>query len=722
MEPANQNRLLNKAFLLLCAGLCACSDSGSQKNATQEEDISKTKAVLSPTSSADYLKQALAWAKEKSPETMAAELAGSDWSKNDELLSWQYYIVRIAFIEAYGEEDATKRMQEIHNRSAQTAHTANNRINGNYRGQLGEEYPEIYEIALQQPDKAIENLEALLIHPNELDTLRSEVLLAYSKEEPEKALEMTHTTNDVRTFQTQKLILHDWAEREPRAAIAYLDVLAEKHSVTSLRHGLLLDVVRSHPMIALEAAANSPINHMNDWTLEKVAESYVRSNPEAGFEWLMQQDTLSDDMLEAGVDGLSSQHPDLADQLMKTVAPERWQFHFIRNIAQSKARKNIEEAMTWAAGLPLASHRTNAYLNILSIMAREQPDQIFSKLDSIQDFGISPDEHEKLAEALASGAPDTALNWAKTAVDSPAAARIFGLAAQEVIKNNPRRVGEILSVMDDSPYKREMIGTIIEGWFDTDRNGALDWVKNKATQNQIDKIVPEISKEWFGSDKNAALDFAKGLPPGEARTSILKRYIYSDSERNLAQVVQLIDAVEGDTDLYNLTKDAFSRGADVQPQKAKALALSIRDPEKRDHAIRGLAMALVDINPKDAAEWVGDAKFSNDENMKWAVAHLVDHYGRHDSKALAEWIVNLPDDKKRHLAAVRAAPRIVKSDVATAVRLVNSAQPGRSRSLTVIGTIENLPNPSSRNTFVNSVFLTQEEQEQVRKERERRGL
>lgn len=719
MQHRKLKVLFGCVLLLWVASFCGCSEQGA--GASKDPKSSAETAIdgLGELSSAEHLKLALAWAKGKTPEAMVAELAEMGWDNANESLSWRYYIVQIVFAEAYGKEAAAQRMQEAFAESAAAKQSSrHSRQEPRYNGNLGRHYPEIYELALQEPQRALDELDQLLLHPDELLSLKAEALIAYGAAHPLKALELLAEKTDIVTYHTQKSIVLNWAKEDAAAALRYVDELNEERSMLGLRHALLLDMVEYDPSRALEAAADSPINHQTNWTFEKVAESYIRQNPETGFEWLMQQESLSANLLEAGVDGLSSGHPDLADALMKTVEPERWQSHFLRNIAAAKAERDLSAALTWASQLPWESHRSYAYQNVLTVMARDQPEQLVATLGSIQDMGITTKGYSIIVDNLAKHHPETALRWIRSVPDSPASARLLGLAGEQIMKRNPNRIGELLAIMGQGKFNSAGIGKTVKGWLDANPGEAIAWVKNHATAEQLESIIPEIEKKWSNMDAKAAVDFAQTLPPGKARAAILVRYVRSESATDLRGVVQTLNSMQPGEDLHQLMNDAFVRGAAGNTDAAKTLALSVKDPATRDLAIRGVMSALYKEDVSEAAKWAQQVDFATVKNMKYALNPIVDNWARNDTGKLLDWVATLNDPETRQHAALRSTYRIDKDDTATAARLINLAPADNGRTREVMNAVRRLPDSYARDAFVSSIFLSKQEQDQIRKERE----
>lgn len=705
----------------LLAGLCGCSDSDPGENGVPERTLDQERFGWGEVSSVEYLQRALAWASGKTPEALVTELAAEDFGLDDEGLSWRYYVTLAAFMETYGAagaERAAAAFRDAFLKARSVPRTGTR----HYPGKLGGDYPDIYEIALEDPERALSELDSILVHPNELEKLRSEVIAAYGQARPAEALALLDELTNIVSYPPRKSIVLTWAKDDPEAALEYVDALNEERSMLGLRHELLLDMVRYAPLRALEAAVDSPINRETDYTLQKVAEAYVQAEPEKGFEWLMAQETLSHSLLKAGVDGLISGHPDLAEALMRSVDPDRWQAHFVRNLAVSRVTHGVAGAMAWAGELPGPEHRSNAYAGVFSVLAKDHPDQLLANLGSVQSLGISMRQYSKIAETFAAHHPEKAFNWAVSAPDSPAAAFIFGKAGRRLLNENPGRIGEVLAVVESGGFKSAVIDEIVRGWIDGDPGRAIAWVRNEADPSALDQIVPAIAAKWFGSDSNSALDFATGLPPGKARTALLGRYVGREAERNLEAVVRTLGSVEADSGVHGLMRKAFETGGEVRPQKAKALIPSIQNPDSRDGAIQGVIRALINIDPTETAAWIEEVEFAGEKNMEYSLRYAVDQWARRDRAAATDWALGLTDEAKRHHASLRLVGEVEEGDTARASRLLNSARPGESRVNATIRVLRQLPEGNAREAFVASVFLTKDEQQKLQEQRGKQGL
>ncbi len=678
-------------------------------------------AGLDPTPSLEHLLQALAWAEGKTPEAMARELAAEDWSGGGERLGWRQYITHAAFVDRYGEDEAAERMQAIlaerhpitvaeHTMEAPRSHS-----------RLSREYPEIFALALNEPELALQQIDSVLIHPDEQAKLKGEVIAAYGLEHPLEALGFLDAHWQIPPFEAQEAIIRSWARDDVEAALAYVNDPGAKNQRIWLQRELLVDMVDYAPIQALQIAVDSPISAYSDYTLQQVAGAYIKTEPEAAFEWLLAQDSLGPALLKAGIQSFVREQPEKAAALLQKAPTRAWGYNDAAAVVENLARKDLAAARAFVASIPVPHHREKAEVAILAGMVADHPESFLEVLKANESLRIPPRDFSRIAGNFASRHPEAALAWALSAPDSPATAHLYGRAAERLIRQDPNRVGELLANVQGDGHMAAAAGDLVKGWYRTEPARAMAWVQERASPEALEHVVPEISRDWFQQDSGGALRFTERLQPGKARLALLQAYIKRDAERNLTEVARFIDRLHPGDDLPKAMHSAFRAGADVQPEQAKAAVASIKNPLARDEAIRGAIDAIYPIDPQATIAWVEQVEMGDSEVTETSLRHLVFKMKAKDQQGTGEWILSLKDEKKRQITAIEAIDWFNEDDPVMTARLVNQAKPSKRRSRKVVEMLQNLPDRPAREAFLASVYLTAEEMEYVKEQRKKAG-
>jgi hypothetical protein len=452
--------------LLVCVimGLAMCSheveDAALEVASTPQARDGESSSQEAEQSQIESLREALQWAEGKTLDEMVEILARSEVDSThgavDSVSFWRKRVVEFAFIDAYG-ASGTEQMRDAFLSASSVAMMSWAKDQYQWYDNPLDAYPDIKALALRDPLAAIAQVDGLQILPRYAATLRVKVLLAYGEQHPQAALALVQQTTNVKRSAVILPILQQVGATDPAAALAYLDAMPRSAITSRYRNDLLVSLVDTHPLLALESAIQLPVTGRSNVILREVTAAYLKQDPEAGYEWLLSQVDVEPVMFEAGFQAFRSTDPEKAAALFVLADPCLWDSLDAQNLAKYYAAKNMDAALEWASADGMGAFRTDALTGIFSVMGKDDPQRLVQYLQQMPAMGITPKQFAAISAAFASEHPDLALNWVRSAPDSPATASLFGQAANRILQQDPSRIGEVLGYIEEGSYQSQEI-------------------------------------------------------------------------------------------------------------------------------------------------------------------------------------------------------------------------------------------------------------------------
>lgn len=216
------------------------------------------------------------------------------------------------------------------------------------------------------PENAPAVLEMVRQNVSGFESMRYLSLLAYAwgSVEPEKAMqEMTANQDRFGGRLSQSLVVAGWASTDPAGAIAWL----EKERETTQQEGgrgrredewmtqsLITGLARSDIKAAMQYAGGISEEGMRVRSAETIAREVIRQQGlEAATQWFSQ---ISDPQMQRGAfEALAEQQlrldPAAAAALVKQHADKEYVTGAVGNVAESLARRDVQQALTFANSL-----------------------------------------------------------------------------------------------------------------------------------------------------------------------------------------------------------------------------------------------------------------------------------------------------------------------------------------------------------------------------------
>jgi RNA polymerase sigma factor (sigma-70 family) len=368
-------------------------------------------------------------------------------------------------------------------------------------------------------------------------------------------------------------VLESWAQKEPVAALAWVRQSVPEKSRASVLSSVIPQVAAGDPEAALAA-------------LEEIPSGMLRKRAQSGV-----------------VRAWAAQSPVAAAIYVTNLQASAVRPELVRLVADAWAQKDPEAAFQWAQGLAAGNEHDSAVSGALVTMAELYPALTAELIERLEG------EDRKSARSYLFTLMD---NWAKA--DLPAAAECTRQLWTKMYSGASSDPAQQSSDLLNLSMATEQL---LEQWSFADARGAVDFALSlpgdKARQVQV-----TIAK-WCTRDSQAALDFANGLPAGANRDAALKGVSEGLAEWNPAQAAEFV---------------AKLPAGELQSQAAVEVVYR---------------WALTDA--KAAGQWVKE--FPEGQTREGAAKRLMDGWaaGEGDLQAAVKWLEQLPAGPTRDKAA-----------------------------------------------------------------------
>lgn len=478
-------------------------------------------------------------------------------------------------------------------------------------------------------------------------------------------------------------VIGTWAQRDPKAAVAFLNQLPTGQRQRLAWQAMLVQLSGSSPEIAASLALQASVGSQRLSLVETVAGRWSALDPMAASRWA---ESLPDPALRKVA--LASTLPQLAETDPKA-ALELAGKHGLKSMTdvlyQSLAGEMAgrpEEAMKWMETLPTSSARNAAFGGFIEKWAADSPSAAAAFATNLPPGVRRTTAISTIATALASDDPAAAIAW----VQGLPSAQEKSSAAQSMIyqfsQHDPKQGLQLIDSLPPGPNRDQLVGSLASGWAENDLDGAVEWLKSSPPGSARDAALSSLSDRWASTDPVAAANFASQLPAGEETTAFISTVAGAWAENDPKAALAWAQRLESPESARDAVRSIVGRWAQDSPTDAMAFARSLADPNEQKAAVLAAMNSWAENNPQEAAQSL--ASIPDVEMRSEAASGLLGTWAGQDPVAAARWLADQPEENRTDEAVATLASSLAQFEPASAMQWAAAVQdPDRRRLETV---------------------------------------
>lgn len=465
------------------------------------------------------------------------------------------------------------------------------------------------------------------------------------------------------------VVLLAWAEKDPRAVLAWCEAHGKSQEAQSARNSALQEIAKTDPEGALalaekfgdrntsgifsiwaetdpESASNRAESIQNtaerQVVFRSVAANWANTDPQAAWEWANALPRKNDRMgaLEMILDQVSSNGDferanEFIDRLpnsgMRRKALEdiawRWAYRdpekayeFVRahtkdeavenaysSVFQQWAERDPDQAFEVAAEkLPPGFARYNAIEHALKAIATREPARALEMLNQLDEV-TKERTSSSLARTLAEADQTLAVRWAESLPKGEAKENSLSTIFDQWAGVDPlEAVAYGLTIENDS-LRRRSLGRALDQWGRDDAVPAMTWAVENLSAKDQDELIPRLLGRWADEDVEGAAEWVAALPDGGLRDSSVSSLVSSWARRDLAAAGEFLKTVPKGKGRDSAVSDYAALAYDTDPEAALAWAESISDESTRFEQVKHLAREYLRHDPEKARRWISNS-------------------------------------------------------------------------------------------------------------------
>ncbi len=385
------------------------------------------------------------------------------------------------------------------------------------------------EHSVPPPATSVQPLEALSpnVYADVLQNFDEEITMAMLQKlletDPATALDYMQK-NMEGMFYAQ--LLTSWTQQDPVNGYRWIkenELNMDSASYDALELSTLLAMSKSHPADALQYIDTITNDEDRGMLLAEIAGDYTRENPAAAFDWLEQlsmDESVSHADLTRGyqkaIAAYSESNPAQAAALVQALDSPKLQEQLAGSVAASLAAQNMEQAIAWLGGLPLAESKYAGWYGLLE-NANEADQQLLVKR-FLNDPNLLQSDSSHLNQIL--------------------------YRCAEV--NLPLAVEQFNSIPDAA--KEEAAEVVINKWADQERGAeaAGEWISHNLEGAAYDRGAKLLAEEYMHTRSNPEQAFLwlNSIESQEVRTGLIKQFIHSAKPDDLSYIDATLQNIE----------------------------------------------------------------------------------------------------------------------------------------------------------------------------------
>jgi hypothetical protein len=221
---------------------------------------------------------------------------------------------------------------------------------------------------------------------------------------------------------------------------------------------------------------------------------------------------------------MARDQPEKAAELVASLPYGRVYSNSIRNIAQEWGGEDPMAALAWADSLGQGEETDRAYSSILSVFAKNKPDDAKRYLSGMPESDKRVDLAGYIAQNMATNQPQDALLWAKSLSDKVSVERASDTAISAWASQDPQAVVAYLQSTGGASEIEKHAASIADNWARRDVEGAAAWALELEGQAQKE-AVGRVSREWLEHNTEEASIWIAGLESGPGRDDAVRNLV-----------------------------------------------------------------------------------------------------------------------------------------------------------------------------------------------------
>lgn len=369
--------------------------------------------------------------------------------------------------DAGAERDAEAR---VRSRSSATDGSAGSRTDGARRSREAAE--------ADAASRSFADLQGILDSPSRLD--RTQRLLAFLDRLPTEQFasvyaELANSPQAQLMGSERSLILQAWAERDPGAAVGYLQE-----------------------------------NGANDWERETVLTSWATIDPQGAYAWAMaaEDDGRVNNWVLGAMRGIAATNPELARDFLMQMEANDTRDRSLRSIERYVTQFGYDYAESWVTGITDPDFQNQAARRFANELAEMDPVKAGAWNAAIADTNTRRDVSEDVADRWARQDLGAARNWVESLPEDTRTEAAEGVT-RHFVRQDPAAAGDWLAGLGDNPDLDGARRIFIEESFRQDPQTSLNFVSNLSDERAQMGYYFRYLRDWMRRDEASARSWAE---------------------------------------------------------------------------------------------------------------------------------------------------------------------------------------------------------------------
>jgi hypothetical protein len=443
--------------------------------------------------------------------------------------------------------------------------------------------------------------------------LTVELIAASARISPSAALRQTVLIDDrAERARALERVASIWADTDPRAALAALDVIGDPRLRDVFQAATLREWARNDPLAMI-----AYLGERGGMTPREAAIT------QAAF----------DEILDVDVDQLLV----LADRL-----PASIRVGARRTALMRLAEENPRRALDYIAEMPADSSRDVLLMSIARGYARNDPDAALAWAR-----GFDSSILDRVLWVVAERDPPRAVEMA-LAMES-VSERLQ--AMQALLYNgqvDPPVFADRVLALPDSGLRDQAVQLLAGVWISRDADAAFEWLVGNAVRIGVGSFA-ELAQQLGYQDPIAAARVANRIP-SNARGAWIQGVASSYGRADPKGAIAWIEQFEGTPGYDAAVSELLQSAAAHDPQAAVRLLASVSDTSLGSYrgAAGSVAHYLAKQNPAAAAQWA--LSLDDAQAREFAIGAVAREWAEANAPAARNWAMSLPQGEVRDAA------------------------------------------------------------------------
>jgi hypothetical protein len=349
------------------------------------------------------------------------------------------------------------------------------------------------------------------------------------------------------------------AEGDTRQAIALLGGMPTGKGRSGALDKIATHLAVSDPRSAFDFVKSQIQTSGDEEAYSSVLSQWARTDPTRAIQFALELESgkARSSAIQAIFNDTASRDPALAIELLAQVDEETLRGS-VYSLAYNLARHDVNGALGWVESLPEGEVRDNAFSNVISEWANQDPKAACTHLARIQD---ESDRRRGLDAALSRWGYEDAVAAMTWAVEN----------------------------LDPKDQERLLSGSLINSWADQDMGGAAEWVAALPGGELQKRAVSNLVQKWARDDLVAAGNWLKKLKSGEARDGAVRSYADQVFAEDPEAALIWADSIGDEASRFSQVEHLAGRYLEKSPEKAKRwIARSSLPPERQAELLKAV--------------------------------------------------------------------------------------------------------------------------------------